>query len=405
MKPRPFDLPGVRFRDHPGGQRHLELARGHTRADLLYLSYHLGRDVEKIAAAARARGIEPPEGADSPLFAELSAAAARLRRERSAHVSVYRGYCLAVTVALPVALVLYVLTLSAASCAAVGFLLVTYAFNVFHMRHHFGGGLYAVGVSGQGARARAARALDRLTKPLYQLLDETFMVTPRHWIEQHQASHHVFTNHGTRDYDVARPYPFLRLHDNLGWRWFHGYQHLYAPLALAANGLAFPLDNWLRKGGRLGYLVAHYGILVAAPAFIHGLPAVLVAYLLTVGVTSLVTAYCFQVSHNARGVMRSQHVRGHFDGTYDEWVKFQVEESVSYGGYLTTLLVGGINLQTEHHIAPAIEPPLLHFFRHDLEPACAARGFGYRYLGGPVTSVVEYHQRLAEMARRPPATA
>ena len=93
--------------------------------------------------------------------------------------------------------------------------------------------------------------------------------------------------------------------------------------------------------------------------------------------------------------MHSEQTLRFYNVFYGEWVQQQVEESISYGGYLTTLFFGGINLQTEHYIAPALEPTLLHFFRHDLERISDSREFSYRFLPNALAAVVEYHQRLS----------
>ncbi len=393
-----LDLSGLDYPGHPGGRRHLELAREHARADLLYLSNHLGRDHRIIEAVARTRGIQLPDGLRTATYDQLSAAAARLRREHRGHLFAYRAYCLLVTLGLPAAWVWYLLSLSPASAALFGFLLVTYSFNVFHMRHHLGGRLYSADAP---RRAGWPAWLDRVTAPWYRFIDETFSVTPGAWTRQHQASHHIFTNHATLDYDVRKPYPVLRLHSQQPWRRYHAWQHLYVPLVLAVNGLSFALDNYWQKGGRLGWLWLHYALLLVLPAYLHGLGAALLSYLLVVAAASLLTGYLFQVSHNATSVMRCAETRQPLQICYDDWTRQQVEESVSYGGYLTTLLFGGINLQTEHHVAPAMEPLLLYFFQHDLRRVCAARGIAYRRLSGLTAAIGEYHRRLAALGRRP----
>ncbi len=395
-----LDLSALDYPRHPGGRRHLELAREHARADLLYLSNHLGRDHRLIEAVARTRGVQVPSGLRTELYDQLNDVAARLRRQHRGHVLVYRAYCVLVTLGLPAAWVWYLLSLSSASALLFGFLLVTYSFNVFHMRHHLGGRLYSAG--GPRRTGWPAR-LDRWTGPWYRFIDETFSVSPAAWTQQHQASHHIFTNHGGRDYDVRKPYPVLRLHPQQPWRRYHAWQHFYVPLVLAVNGLSFALDNYWQKGGRLIWFVIHYSLLLVLPALFHGLGAAFLTYLLTVATASLLISYLFQVSHNATSAMRCAETEQPLQVDYDGWTRQQVEESVSYGGYLTTLLFGGINLQTEHHVAPAMEPLLLYFFQRDLRRICIARGFGYRRLSGLPAAIVEYHQRLALLGQPPKA--
>ncbi len=403
-EPSEFDLSELRFESHPGGQRHLDMARGHARPDLLFLSYHLGRDPSRLQAMAKALDQPLPEGFHAPLYRQLSEAALRLRRDGARHIAIYRTWCLAVTLALPAVLAWYVIDLSIASGGALAFLIVTYAFNIFHMRHHYGGRLYSL-----GERGRAARVIDAVTSPFYDVVDELLMVSARPWIEQHNASHHVFTNHSEDDYDVTKPYGYLRLSPELEHRRYHRFQHLYAPLLLALNALTVAPENFFLKGGRLIYLIGHYALLVGLPAWLHGFWPALLAYLLTYTGTSLLISYCFQVSHNAEtGVASAPETtpermaeRTAEPPTYEQWVASQLEETVSYGGYLTTLFVGGINLQVEHHLAPAIEPTLLHPFRREVERTCAAHGLRYRWMGGPIAAVAAYHRQLALLGRAP----
>jgi linoleoyl-CoA desaturase len=394
-----IDLSSLEYAGHPGGQQQLHLAKGHTRADLLYLSNHLGRDHGAIEAIARARGVDLPAGLRTPDYDGLNQIVADIRRRHGGHLLLYRGYCVLVTLALPIAYLFYLLSLSPLSLLLLGFLFVTYAFNLFHMRHHMGGRLYASGMAPSGLPAW----LDSVSGPLYDVIDEVFMVTPAAWIQQHQGAHHIHTNHVGLDYDVSKPYPLLRLHPDQPWRAWHAWQPLYVPIALFLNGLTFAADNVLNKGGRRVFLLAHYLLLIGLPAWFHGVFAALAAYLLMLGTASLLSGYLFQVSHNASGVMRTDWTRGESTPSYDQWLQWQIEESLSHGGYLMTWLFGGINLQTEHHAAPALEPVLLHFLQPELQRFAAQRGIGYRHLPNLFAAIAEYHRRLAQLAIRPDA--
>ena len=75
-----------------------------------------------------------------------------------------------------------------------GISLVSYAFNIFHSRHHRGGKVYFVPL------------LDRWTIRLYHVVDATFMILPQAWREYHNASHHVVTNHPVEEYNGQSPY-------------------------------------------------------------------------------------------------------------------------------------------------------------------------------------------------------
>ena len=49
-----------------------------------------------------------------------------------------------------------------------------------------------------------------------------------------------------------------------------------------------------------------------------------------------------------------------------------MHESVSWVGYISGLIVGGINYQTEHHVAPAVDPTYYHYIAPELRRICKA---------------------------------
>ncbi|MEO1235076.1 MAG: fatty acid desaturase, partial [Myxococcota bacterium] len=260
-------------------------------------------------------------------------------------------------------------------------------------RHHFGGRLFGFGLKG-GARRWGDR-LDGLSAPLFDVLDEMLFVTPKQWVRQHQASHHVFTN-GEGDYDVSKPYPLLRLHRRLTRRWFHRFQTFYAPVAFVCNGFSFPVENAFDKGGRARYLLAHYGLLVVLPAWIHGWGPALLGYAAVLGGAGLVVSYFFQVSHNFSSATQSSFER---DGSFEAWVRGQVAESQSFGGYALTLIMGGINLQTEHHIFPAVDPLALRRLRPALIEICVSYNMRYNEQRSTLAAVRAYHRYLWQLGR------
>ncbi|MEO1235051.1 MAG: hypothetical protein AAFZ18_39805, partial [Myxococcota bacterium] len=126
----------MEYMKHPGGQSLLRMARGHTRPDLLFLAYHLGRDPGAVRAASARRGLCVSD-IDSELYRALSEAARRASLPKEQLL--FRGYCGLVGLGLPFALIAFVLTLHPLSGLMLTFFVVSYAFTVFHTRHHFGG--------------------------------------------------------------------------------------------------------------------------------------------------------------------------------------------------------------------------------------------------------------------------
>ena len=72
----------------------------------------------------------------------------------------------------------------------------------------------------------------------------------------------------------------------------------------------------------------------------------------------------------------------------------QVEESVSWGGYLSCLFFGGINFQVEHHVCPALDSTLYYFLHPELVKICKKHGIKYTYEPTPFHAVYEYHKWL-----------
>lgn len=392
-----LNISGLVYKAHPGGKQHLELAKNHPCSHLLYLSYHLGCNHNRIESVAHAHDIKIPQDIRSEFYNQINNEAIKIRNEHHVDIMIYHIYCLIVTIAIPPAIVYYLMSLSVISAILLGFLFVTYAFNIFHLRHHFGGRLYT---SGTHKKSRIMVFLDQITSPLYEFLDNTFMITPKAWRHQHQTSHHIFTNNIKEDFDVRKPYPVLRLHPHQQWKWYHRWQHYYAPIVLALNGLTFAADNFFLKGGKGIYFLTHYFIMLIIPLYFHGLTTSFITYILLFSSASLLSSYLFQVSHNSLTSMNCPFTDNPYQLNYEQWHQLQVEESISYGGYITTLLFGGINLQTEHHVAPAMEPPLLFYFRPFLQRTSSAKGFSYRFMPNFARAVIEYHKRLSVLAKK-----
>jgi hypothetical protein len=77
----------------------------------------------------------------------------------------------------------------------------------------------------------------------------------------------------------------------------------------------------------------------------------------------------------------------------------QIEESVSWGGYWSTLVWGGLNMQIEHHICPGHDTTLYYFISLELKKICAKYGIRYTYEPSLVTAVRQYHRHLYHMGQ------
>mmetsp|Transcript_2335 Transcript_2335/g.6501 ORF Transcript_2335/g.6501 Transcript_2335/m.6501 type:complete len:402 (+) Transcript_2335:83-1288(+) len=364
------------FPNHPGGQSTLAFARESKRPDLLFLSYHLGFDLNgRIAKTAKSKKVTMPN--TGPMYNEMHEAVIRIRKEHPEQYWIYVGWCLLTTVAMIVLFPMWIKYPNWFTTPTLAFLMVTYSFNIFHMRHHKGGNLYGI------------PWLNKLTEPFYDFMECCWAIKPQAWIDNHQASHHLYTNF-VDDHDVENPFPFIRTHPEQPKKFYHKLQPLYTPFLFCANGLAFPMNNFFKYNGSLFHLISWFCCTFALPIYLHGWSALFHVGLMYGG-SSVAMAYMFQVSHNHGdlGDRKDENI-----DTVDDWIRRQCAESISWGGYFAGLFFGGINYQVEHHICPAHDSTLYHFYRPELERIARKYGVNYTYEPTFAHAVFKYHQWL-----------
>jgi len=365
---------------HPGGQSSLRVARACDRPDLMFLSYHLGFDWSHITKSCAARGVEPPER--GPLYDALSEAMRSVylrhgERERR----IYEAWCLLTTLLIVPTYVAHVTSPAIWNTLGLSFLFMTYFLNIFHMRHHRG-------------KTFNNRTLTALTSPLYDTLDNTFGIHIESWLLSHNARHHVHTNHEDHDPDVKITANLMRLHPVRPVKWFNKWQSVYCP---ALFSLAVGMYPWLNAfvktpRGQRGYLMVWMALCVAVPYSQHGLVGL--AWIAGMyALTSTAIAYLFTVSHNNDGIEYAHDTPARID----EWITHQVVSAVSWGGYASTLVCGGLNLQIEHHLAPAHVPTLYHHFRPELQRILAEHKVAYKFHPSLLDAAIGMHSRLHQL--------
>ena len=62
--------------------------------------------------------------------------------------------------------------------------------------------------------------------------------------------------------------------------------------------------------------------------------------------------------------------------------------------YVITMVLGGINLQIEHHVAPALCPLYYLFASEDIKRVCRKYGIQYNEEDNLGTAVYEFHRFL-----------
>ncbi|CAJ1385759.1 unnamed protein product [Effrenium voratum] len=379
--------PGT-FTSHPGGQEHLKTAAQSECPALLFLAYHVGCDLDgRIARAVKANGIEMPDSGE--LFADVHALVTKVKEEHKNQHWVFVAWSLIITVGFFTILPWFLLRPGVASAITVSLLFEVYFLNIFHTRHHKGGKVYDI------------PWLDKLTAPLYEVVDNTWGYNPKAWWKNHHEYHHMSTN-ANCDPDMPAMYPLVRLFQAQERRWFHAAQTFYFPLLLPFSVARFPVESAFKHGGPKAYFVLWMVLMWIWPCAVHGWTG-LYATLFAQGLTGVTLTSKFAVSHSHVDLVAHSTEADSLLTTkktkMDAWMVNQIEESMSWGGYWMTVIFGGINMQIEHHMAPGLDPPLLWCMADGLKGICKKHKIRYTHEPSIFHAYSGLHRRMWVMGK------
>eukprot|EP01084_Bolivina_argentea_P035125 65152_1 len=381
---------------HPGGCYNLALAAhcNNDEAKMLFLSYHTGVNTDKVNQIAKLHKFNiPPLNKQTVLQAAIHKMFVNVQQKHAIHGVIYKIYAAIVCFTFIFSLIYNIFYSSFINNMLLMSSMVSYAFVVFHTRNHLGGNLFIKN--------------NNLERKFFDIFDNIFAVPSKQWLYNHQLSHHLYPNSNI-DYDIINAYPFLRLLNNnkiCKKSILHKFQWIYGLILFMVNGLLFPLKNVMKNknyaknkindinatDGHWIYLIFYILLFIVLPYYFNGIYA-LKLYLVNVAIGSFITAILFQISHHVTDIKHYNNDPTLKIKNYDTWIKTQIEEAMSWGGYIETLIFGGINFQIEHHVAPAILPIYYYFVSQQLQILCKKHKTQYTYFDNVFVAFYEYEK-------------
>lgn len=283
---------------------------------------------------------------------------------------------------------------------------VAIATNVMHVGNH-------------GAFSRNARR-SRLAGWSSDLLGASSYL----WRFKHNQLHHGNTNVVGFDTDIDQM-PFARLAPQQPWKPQHRYQHVYMWVLYGFLTLQwFVMSDFetLRKGHvgahalptkprtrdiaviLLGKAI-HLSWALVIPMFFHPWWGVLAFYLAISWCVGFLLANIFQLAHCvdvAEFLDPDAPRRGSEFELHQLRTTVDIRCNVAPMRPFVHWLMGGLDFQIEHHLAPKLPHNVLHLAAPKLAAACAEHGVAYK-VHPSVTAAVRSHYRWLRAMGRDPA--
>ena len=211
------------------------------------------------------------------------------------------------------------------------------------------------------------------------------------WRYHHQVSHHVYTNVLDADMDVYSSFPLVRFDDRQEKKWFHAYQYIYAPISFSflywsiqfqdfdavinrkiQDVSLHGLSDWEVKcfwGGKALHFLLNIGI----PLLTQPFWTAIFYFMVMVSLGSATLSWFFIVSHNVEEVKPSALPKE----ASQDWARWQIQTSATWGGRVAGFFLGGLNYQIEHHLFPAMSHGIYPDIQPIIEEECAKRDIPY----------------------------
>ena len=239
------------------------------------------------------------------------------------------------------------------------------------------------------------------------------------WKYKHNVLHHGATNIEGVDSDIDQC-PFARLSPGQPWRTWHQYQHIYLwPLyGFMALTMLLVSDTRnlatrrvgaqaLRQDPSAGIVAriiagkaAHLGVFVVLPLLFNPWWAVLAFYLAMSWLVGFVLAVTFQLAHcvdsTATGDAEMPH-QGSAFVAHQLRTTTNVASPVPIAGHAFRWVVGGLDHQIEHHLAPRLPHTIYAAVSRNFRAACEAVGVEHRRHAGVWPALRSHLRWLKQM--------
>jgi linoleoyl-CoA desaturase len=243
------------------------------------------------------------------------------------------------------------------------------------------------------------------------------------WRFKHNHLHHGNTNVVGVDADIDQA-PFARLTPSQPWRAWHRYQHVYMWVLYGfltiqwflfsdfidlrqhgVGGHRFPRPPRRRELAALAAgKVLHFGWALAVPMLYHRWWTVVIVYVAVSWTVGLLLATTFQLAH-CTAVVDFPSADAPRRGSAFVEHQLKTTADIRNGGNPVTRamhwLMGGLDQQVEHHLAPRLPHTAYTLVGPRLESACGPEHLRVRSHASTMRAIRAHGAWLRAMGRRP----
>lgn len=243
------------------------------------------------------------------------------------------------------------------------------------------------------------------------------------WRQKHNVFHHPHTNVVGVDTDIEQM-PFARLAPDQPWRPWYRYQHLYLWVLYGFLHISWVWGSDFRVffRGRIGeqaltrrpnatetvaffaFKVIFAAWAIVVPLTMHSWWVVGAWYLGLSFVAGVLLGVFFQVAHCVEEVEflgTGAPRRGEDFADHQRRTTANVACDTPVIGPFLAWLMGGLQLQIEHHLAPGMPHTACSVLARRIEARCAEKGIDYVVFPNLWTALAAHQRWLVSMGKRP----